>query len=165
MSPSEDGKGLVIREAVPEEAPLILEMIRAIAAYTGEAARVRSTAGQIARDGFGPGRAFSTLLALLDGRPVGMAIHYPEYSTWRGQRGACLLDLYVAPAARRHGVGRRLVVETACLSAGRGGRFLRLSVAADNALARGFYATQGFTEAAGDRQLFLDGAAFEALTR
>ncbi|HKK22968.1 MAG TPA: hypothetical protein VJ947_04715, partial [Pseudohaliea sp.] len=84
--PGPEQAALAVREATPDDAPLVHSMVRAIAAGTGQADRVESTAAGLARDGFGPGRAFTALLAFAGEEPLGLAIYYPEYSSWRGQR-------------------------------------------------------------------------------
>lgn len=58
-----------------------------------------------------------------------------------------ILTLAVRPAARRRGLGGRLVGEGAVEAAARGATRLFLEVAADNAAARALYAQAGFAEA------------------
>ena len=58
-----------------------------------------------------------------------------------------ILTLAVDPAARRQGVGARLLREGAAEAAARGAARLFLEVADDNAAARALYARTGFTEA------------------
>ena len=58
-----------------------------------------------------------------------------------------ILTLAVDPAARRRGVGARLVREGAAAAAARGATRLFLEVADDNPAALALYAGAGFTEA------------------
>jgi ribosomal-protein-alanine N-acetyltransferase len=58
-----------------------------------------------------------------------------------------ILTLAVQPAARRRGLGARLVREGAAVAAARGATRLFLEVADDNAAALGLYARAGFAKA------------------
>lgn len=71
--------------------------------------------------------------------PVGFALFFNTYSTWRGARGLYLEDLFVSPHARKQGVGRALLQRLAQLALER--RCARLEWAAlkDNQLAIDFY--------------------------
>lgn len=47
------------------------------------------------------------------GQVVGMALYFYNYSTWRARAGIYLEDLYVTPAERNKGYGKRLLVALA----------------------------------------------------
>jgi hypothetical protein len=83
---------LTIRDAVFEDVALIRALIQELAEYDGEADHVRTTEADIARDGFGVNPNFRTLIAEWDSRPVGFAVFFRYYSTWRGS------GLYRRPA-------------------------------------------------------------------
>lgn len=154
---------IVIREAEPDQAPLIHRMVLAIAEDSGHGDRVVSSIEDIRRDGFGDRRAFETLLASRGNRVVGMSLYYPEYSTWRGQRGCYLLDLYVIPEERSQGVGRLLVTALARRARERGAAYLRLSVDEHNTRALAFYRRLGFADVTGDRLLMIADRGFHAI--
>jgi ribosomal protein S18 acetylase RimI-like enzyme len=155
--------GIEVREARPDEASLIHRMILAIAEDSGQGDRVVSSIEDIERDGFGDRRAFGTLLASRGSRVIGMALYFPEYSTWRGQRGCYLLDLYVTPEERSQGIGRLLVTALARRAREQGAAYLRLSVDEHSTRALAFYRRLGFAEAARDRLLLIDDRSFEAI--
>jgi len=63
-------------------------------------------------------------LAELDGEVIGMALWYVNFSTWTGNSGMYLEDLYVREEHRGQGAGGALMKELARLCVARGyGRF------------------------------------------
>ena len=61
---------------------------------------------------FDKGRA-EVLLAEQDGRPVGFALFFHNFSTFLGRAGIYLEDLFVRPEARGRGAGKALLRELA----------------------------------------------------
>jgi GNAT superfamily N-acetyltransferase len=53
------------------------------------------------------------LLFSPEGKAVGMALYFYNYSTWRAKAGIYLEDLWVEPSERGRGYGKRLLVELA----------------------------------------------------
>ena len=153
--------GVIIRKATRADAPAIHEMVVALALSTGKMEAVSSVVDDIARDGFGERPAFEAFIALDGEKAVGLALYFPEYSTWRGRRGAYLQDLYVSDKARSAGLGRRLVATLAAEAAREGATYLRLAVDAANVRAADFYERLGFVESREDRMFILKDAAFE----
>jgi GNAT superfamily N-acetyltransferase len=111
-----------IREATPDDAALILEFVRDLAIYEREPDAVKIDTEELRRDGFpatGGERWFECLIAEEEGRPAGIALFFPVYSTWRG-RCLHLEDLFVRPQFRGRGVGKALLVRVAALAVERG---------------------------------------------
>ncbi len=102
-----------IRDAVPEDAPRILALIRALAEYEKLAAHVEATLADVERELFGSDRVARALVAVRDGETVGIAIWFHNFSTFLSRRGIWLEDLFVLPEHRGHGIGRALLVELA----------------------------------------------------
>lgn len=134
-----------LRDATAEDAATIAALVRRLARTTGEEHKVSSNADDFARHGFGATPAFHALLAERDGIAVGLALWFYNFSTWRGELGAYLQDIYVDEAERGSGLGRRLLAATAARARTDGATHLRLSVAKDNDGARLFYEHLGFT--------------------
>jgi ribosomal protein S18 acetylase RimI-like enzyme len=112
----------------------------------------------------GPSAAGCGVIARENGAVAGAAILSPVFSSFRGCAGVFVNDLWVAPAARGTGLGRRLLV--AC--AGEGARrwhagYLRLDVHDDNTGGRAFYDRLGFRPAGGETMLVLDPPVFTDL--
>ena len=153
-----------IREAVPDDAALVVNLLRALAEALGEGEKFRSTAAAIRRFGFGPDRRLWSMLALEGTNGVGLACYFPTFSTTRGAPGVYVQDLYVAPEVRGRGLGQLLLAAVIRDAQRRwDADYLTLLVYDGNELARGFYRRLGFALPDTERPAFLDGAAFAAL--
>ncbi|MBY0307878.1 MAG: GNAT family N-acetyltransferase [Phycisphaerales bacterium] len=64
--------------------------------------------------------AAEALIGEIDGKPEGLALYFMNFSTWVGQQGVYLEDLFVRPSARGKGLGKALFLEVARLSVARG---------------------------------------------
>ena len=100
---------LVIRPAEAADVPLILRLIRALAAYEREPDAVVATEADLLRDGFGPTPRFQVLIAEDAGEPAGFAFYFFAYSTWRGRAALYLEDLFVPIEHRKKGIGLALM--------------------------------------------------------
>jgi GNAT superfamily N-acetyltransferase len=109
-----------IRFATAEDAGLLLALIRGLAAFERAPDAVVATEADLVRYGFGEERQFEAIIAFLDGDPAGFAAFHSRFSTWLGRPGLYLEDLFVTEAARRHGVGRRLMARLAAVAVERG---------------------------------------------
>ena len=111
---------LIIRPAVPADAPQILAFVRALAAYEREPDAVIATEQDLLEHGFGPRPYFSCIMAEFDGQPAGFALYFFNYSTWLGRPGLYLEDIFVLPEFRGRGIGKALLqrVAAAALEAG-----------------------------------------------
>ena len=134
---------LVIRQAVANDVPQIGQLIRELALYEREPGKAVATDADLLRDGFGPNPRYFCLMAEWSGAPAGFALYFHNYSTWQGQWGLYLEDLFVRPALRGHGIGKALLVELARIARREGcGRF-QWQVLDWNAPAIAFYEKLG----------------------
>ena len=100
---------VVVRVATVADVPLIVEFVRDLAEYERLLHEVEMTEADVRRDLFGENpRAFCEI-AEHDGRPVGFALWFYNYSTFRGRAGIYLEDLFVEPEARGVGAGKALL--------------------------------------------------------
>jgi GNAT superfamily N-acetyltransferase len=100
---------LAIRPAAPSDAASIFDFIRELAEYERLAHEVDATETDIARALFGPNPRVFAEIAKWDGEPVGFALWFYNFSTFRGRHGIYLEDLFVRPAFRSKGIGKALL--------------------------------------------------------
>jgi GNAT superfamily N-acetyltransferase len=129
-----------ILPATEKDIPVIRELILELAKYEralpGEAP---VTEKDLADTLFGEQRAAEVLIAYFGDKPVGFALFFHNYSTWLGKRGIYLEDLFVRPAARKHGVGFALLRALAQIAVDRDCGRVDWSVLNWNELAITFY--------------------------
>jgi ribosomal protein S18 acetylase RimI-like enzyme len=158
-----DKAGITVRLATGHDAATIHALIVDLARATGLREKVTSKPEHFARHGAGELPAFQALIAERDGQALGLCLFFYSFSSWRGELGVYVQDLFVADAARGSGLGRRLIHETARLAKQRGATYLRLSVAKENTAAQKFYRTIGMTESADECIYQVAGATFAQL--
>jgi GNAT superfamily N-acetyltransferase len=135
--------GLEIRAAGPGDVPVILQMIRALADYERLADEVVTDERQLEQSLFGERRAAEVVLAFEHGTPAGFAVFFHNFSTFLGKPGLYLEDLFVIPAARGRGIGRRLFAYVANVACARGCGRMEWAVLDWNEPAIGFYKKMG----------------------
>ncbi len=134
---------ITLRAASPADVPTILAFIRELGEYEQLAHEVVATETGLAAQLFGERPAAEVVLAEVDGQPAGFALFFPSFSTFLAQPGLYLEDLFVRPAYRGLGVGKRLMEHLAGVAVARDyGRF-EWSVLDWNAPAIGFYRRLG----------------------
>jgi GNAT superfamily N-acetyltransferase len=132
-----------IAPAVPDDVPLILAFVRELATYEKLAHEVVATDADMHAALFGQRPVIEAAIARLDGEPVGYALFFPTFSTFLGKPGLYLEDLYVRPAARGFGVGRKLIEHLARVTVDRGWGRLEWSVLDWNEPSIAFYKKMG----------------------
>lgn len=112
----------MIRAAASTDIPALHSMIRELAAYEGALEHAGATQEQLREALFGEQPAVFALIAAspADGRPVGFALWFRNFSTWTGTHGVYLEDLFVRPQARGEGHGKALLSALAQICVERG---------------------------------------------
>ena len=100
---------VTLRPATPDDVATILRFVQDLAAFEREPDAVEATEAMLSEALFGPQPAAEAVIAEEAGAPVGFALFFHNFSTWKGRRGLYLEDLYVTPAARGRGVGGALL--------------------------------------------------------
>jgi GNAT superfamily N-acetyltransferase len=125
-----------VRDAVPEDLPEILTLVRELATYEREPDAVVFEPDEFASHVFGPDAVARVLIAETpDGTVAGFAVWFRTFSTWLGRSGIWLEDLFVRSEYRRFGLGRALLETLRSRTTGR----IEWSVLDWNTPAQDFY--------------------------
>ena len=100
---------VVIRKAERRDVPLLLEFIKGIAQYEKMENEVVATPDVLEQEMFDEHRA-EAVFAVVDGREVGFALYFYNFSTFIGHSGLYLEDLFVWPEDRGKGYGKALLL-------------------------------------------------------
>ena len=137
------GGAVVVRAATAADAAHVARFIRELARYEQlehqldlDEARLRDHLG-------GAQPACGALLAEIAGTPIGFALFFPTYSTFRTEICLHLEDLFVLPERRGQGVGKALLKRVAAIAAERGCGRLEWAVLDWNEPAIRFYQRLG----------------------
>ncbi len=99
---------MIIRDAIPADCPTILQFIHALAEYEKLSHEVVATAEQLRATLFAPHPKSFCMIAEMDGKPVGFAVYFYNYSTFLSRHGLYVEDVFVDPAIRGKGIGQQL---------------------------------------------------------
>lgn len=154
-----------IRPATSYDAPVVLEMIRALADYEKLTHLVVATEDKIRATLFGEHPAADVLLAYQGQECIGFAVFYATYSTFLAQPGIFLEDVYVKPGARGQGAGLALLRSVAAVAQERGCGRVDWEVLDWNQPSIDFYNKLGATPVDGWIKYRLTGDALERLAK
>lgn len=113
-----------IEKATVDDVPAILQCIKGIAEYERLSHEVITTESDLRTSLFGDSPGAEVVLAHGGEEVAGFAVYFHNYSTFLGQRGMYLEDLFVYPQYRSRGLGQQLLAYVARVAVGRGcGRF------------------------------------------
>lgn len=118
---------------------LILSFVKQLAEYERLTHEVVATEASLRESLFGHQCGPEALLAEYEGRPVGFAVFFQNYSTFLGRPGLYVEDIYVQPEYRGRGFGRALLAYLARLAKERRCGRLEWAVLDWNEPAIGFY--------------------------
>ena len=101
-----------IRKATPDDTPIIFDLIKKLAVYEKMENEVITSVEELRENIFT--KNFSkVLLAEEEGKPVGFALYFFNFSTFVGKPGLYLEDLFIEPEFRGKGYGKKLLIELA----------------------------------------------------
>src|SRR6202051_993122 len=132
-----------IRRARPDEAGLVLSLIRELADYEKLAHEVEASEAMIAEALFAEHPRLFCEIAEWNGEVAGFAVWFNNFSTFSGRSGIYLEDLFVRPAQRGKGVGRALLSNLAKECVANGWPRLQWSVLDWNTPSIEFYKSLG----------------------
>jgi GNAT superfamily N-acetyltransferase len=134
---------ITIRPAVRADVPLVLGFIRDLARYERLEHEVSASEAQLQEALFGERRYAEVVFACDGGEPVGFALFFHNFSTFKAMPGIYLEDLFVRPEARGRGIGKRLLAHLARTALERRCARLEWAVLDWNEPSIGFYRSLG----------------------
>lgn len=111
---------LTLRPAVESDVPDILRCIRGLAEYERLADACIATEALLRESLFGPSPSAEVVLVTIGDDTAGFALWFRSFSTFLARPGIYLEDLFVFPAFRGRGIGRRLLAHLAQIALERG---------------------------------------------
>ncbi|WP_422925220.1 GNAT family N-acetyltransferase [Singulisphaera sp. PoT] len=132
-----------IRPCRAEDAETLVRMVFELAEYEKLEEYAQATPESFRTHLFGPRPSAEAILAEVDGESVGFALYFSTFSTFRGQAGLYLEDVYVRETHRGRGIGKALLASVARVAVDRGCGRLEWSVLDWNAPSIGFYRSLG----------------------
>lgn len=115
---------ITIRNATPQDTQTILDFIIELAIYEKAEHEVKTNVEETREAIFGKNSTVKALICEEDGKPIGYAVYFYNYSTWLGKNGIYLEDLYITESKRGNGAGKALLKYIAKVAVHEGcGRF------------------------------------------
>lgn len=152
-----------VRNAGAGDGAILLRFIRELAEYEQLAHCVVATAEDIETRLTAADARLFALIAEDDGVPVGMALYFYNFSTFRGRHGIYIEDLYVRPPYRGRGIGKLLLGQLGRIARAQDCARIEWWVLDWNEPAIGFYKKLGAQAMDAWTVYRLEGAALDAL--
>ncbi len=102
-------KKTTIQNASVDDIPLVFQLIKELAEFERISHEVIATEEILRETLFGEKPAAEVILAKCEGKPVGFAVYFNNFSTFVGRPGLYIEDLYVRPEYRGFGIGKALL--------------------------------------------------------
>jgi GNAT superfamily N-acetyltransferase len=138
-----DPSGFTIRMARPDDVQTIAALVRELAIFVNYEKHMKAKPEDFRQHLFGPRPLAEAALAEVGGEAVGFALWFTTFSTFRGEPGLYLEDLYVKSEHRSRGIGKALLAAVAAQAVERGFGRVEWSVLKWNTGAVGFYRSLG----------------------
>ena len=137
-----------IREATPADVPDLIRLVRELAAYEREPEAATATPEPSSRRHSSPATVtprHTPSWRCGRGRSSGWRLWFRSFSTWTGQAGIWLEDLFVEPEQRGSGIGAALLSRLAAICVEHGWTRLEWTVLDWNTPSIEFYRSRGAT--------------------
>jgi GNAT superfamily N-acetyltransferase len=133
----------VLRPAQSADTTAIFDLIKALAEYEKLSHALIGSVEALQEHLFGSRPYIEAIVAESDGKAVGFALYFYNYSTFLTKPGIYLEDLFVLPEYRRQGIGKAIFQYLAQLAVERNCGRLEWSVLDWNEPAIAFYRQMG----------------------
>lgn len=152
-----------IEKAERENIPQIIALMREFAEYEKLLEFFEATEERLKTALFGDGKVAEAILAFDGERAVAYAVFFPNFATFRGQRGLYLEDIFITKTARGKGIGEMILKYIAKLAKERGFERIDFQVLEWNTPAVGFYEKLGAVRDDDERHFKFTDEAFQKL--
>lgn len=147
-------KHLQFRHAHKEDCNAVHDLLQELSKATGLPGKVISNRHDLDKALFSETSFVHAVIAETESKPVGLCLYYPIYSSWRGESGVYILDLYVNSNVRGQGWGQQLVSFVAEDAHQKWqANFMHLDVDKENNPAFSFYQKLGFEHSQEDDKM------------
>ena len=138
------------------ECAAVAALIQELAIALGGKTVPKLDAARLAAIAFGSAPLVDSTVAVRGNSIVGACLALLTYSTWRGETGLYVVDLFVSTKERGRGIGENLLRTSARRGQARGATFIKLEVDDTNTAATRFYGRLGFARNDHDRTFALE---------
>jgi ribosomal protein S18 acetylase RimI-like enzyme len=152
-----------IKKADEENIPQIIALMREFADYENLLDYCEVTEERLKIALFGETKVADAVLAFEDETPIGYAVFYPNFATFRGQRGLYLEDIFIKKEYRGRGVGEMILKYLAKSAKERGFERIDFQVLEWNTPAIKFYEKLGGQRDEEERHFKFTDEAFQNL--
>lgn len=154
---------ITIRNINENDLPAVVGLMRSFAEYENLAEYCTVTTERLHRAMFGPEAFVEGLIAFDDENPIAYALFHPNFSSFRGEMGLYLEDIYVLAEYRRHKLGLQILKKIASIAKQRGLERIHFLVLDWNTPAVNFYLKHGAESFDGESHFKFAGDAFTRL--
>ena len=158
-----ESMNVTIKQAYEKDVSQIVEMLGEFAAFENLSDYCEITEEKLKDAMFGEKPCVEGLMAFAENEPVGYALFFENFTSFRGQRGVYLEDLYIKPEFRRLKIGEAFLKKLAQIAKERSCERIDFLVLDWNAPAIKFYKKFGAEINAEERHFRFAGEAFENL--
>jgi ribosomal protein S18 acetylase RimI-like enzyme len=152
-----------IKKAEQENIPQIIALLREFADYENLLDYCEVTEERLKLALFGETKVAEAVVAFENEAPIGYAIFYPNFATFRGQRGFYLEDIYITKDFRGRGAGEAILKHLAREAKARGFERIDFQVLEWNTPAIKFYEKLGAARDDEERHFKFTDEAFKNL--
>lgn len=111
---------VAMRSATVEDTPVILSLIRELAEYEKLLDEVAADEKTLRESLFGKHPRAEVILAEVENDVAGFCLFFHNFSTFLGKPGIYIEDIFVRPAYRAQGIGKRFYGELSAIAKERG---------------------------------------------
>lgn len=154
---------ITIRDITPDDISAVIGLIREFAEFERLSAYCEITEDRLTAALFSEAAIVEGLIALDGSRPIGYALYFPNFSSFRGQCGFYLEDIYVSGDYRGQAIGEAMLKQIAQGAVERGFERIDFLVLDWNTKATDFYLRLGAVRDDQERHFKFTDEAFRRL--